>query len=251
MREWRRLDVILNKVIIIVPTFGVISTLKGSNENGIHSVAIKDQINKSITNSERILPYYQICDLISNKEWTLERDSFESLFAYTDKQRISFDDKMAAIRKSEYVKTFPLSGIMIDVSNDDFWGRCGEKYPILSAINGVLYPEIPIEDSNVLLIVISIIIVLIILISIFAIVLTIRARNKNRTNINETEDRGQPAIAETDLRNEHTNAYSLSYSGAYADVELTNDNNYLSSEKQDFGFIDETDSYVEMRVNLN
>jgi len=114
-------------------------------KNGIHSAAIKDQINKSIINSERILPYHQICDLISHKEWTLKRDTFEIPFAYNDKQWISFDDKRAAIRKSKYVKNYPLSGKMIDVSNDDFWGRCGEKYPILSAINGVLYPEIPIE----------------------------------------------------------------------------------------------------------
>jgi len=78
------------------------------------------------------------------------------------------------------------------------------------------------------------------MISILAIVLTIRVQNKSRINVNDTEDLGEPANAEKDLHN-----------GAYAHFDLTNDSNYYNLEKQDFEYIDGTDGYVEMRINLN
>jgi chitinase len=246
MSEWRRLNVILNKLVITVPTFGVIWTLNDSNENSINSAAIKDQININITSYDRLIPYYEICNLIKNKNWILERDTFEGPYAYKDKLWMSFDDKISASRKSKYVKEYPLSGIMIDVSFDDFRGLCGEKYPILSAINEVLYPKIAIEKSDILLTVIIIAVVLIVLIIILAIVVTILMQKKNRRNaVKINEDFTEPKYDETDYDMDYV--YSNINNEMYSDVIVTPGQRYHNFEKQDFKLRDGTDGYMEMQ----
>jgi chitinase len=246
MSEWRRLNVILNKLVITVPTFGIIWKLNDSNKNSVNSAAIKDQININITNYDRLIPYYEICNLITNKNWILERDPFEGPYAYNDKLWISFDDKIAASRKSKYVKEYPLSGIMIDVSFDDFRGLCGEKYPILSAINEVLYPKIAIQKPNILLIVIIIAAVLIVLILILAIVVTILMQKKNRRNaVKENQDFSEPKYAETDYDMDYV--YSHINNEMYSDVIATPEQRYHNFEKPDLKFRDGTDGYMEMQ----
>jgi len=236
----------ISKLIITVPTFGVIWTLKDSNENGVNSAANKDQTNINITNHDGIIPYYEICHLISNNGWTLKRVEYEGPYAYKDKQWISFNDKIDGTTKSKYVKDYPLSGIMIDVSYDDFRGRCGEKYPILKAINEVLYPNIPVEKPNVLLIVIVIAVVLIFLILILAIAVAILIKKKSRKVVNEIEDFSEPKYAETFYDNDY-NVYSRVNNEMYADVGLPVEKRYHNFEKQDFRLEEATDGYMEMK----
>lgn len=249
MSEWRRLNVILNKLIITVPTFGVIWNLVNSTHNSINSAANNNQMDINITNYDRLIPFYEICDFILNKNWILERDPYEGPYAYYDKQWISFDDKVAATRKSKYVKEYPLSGIMIDVSYDDFRGLCGEKYPILSSVYKVLYPEIPIQKSNVLLIVIIIAVILVVLILILAIVITFLMQKRNRSNtVNENEIFSEPKYSEAEYDHQY-NIYSHVSNEMYADVQVSPpEARYHNNEKQGFKFKDGTDGYMEMQT---
>lgn len=83
----------------------------------------------------------QICDRIQKKGWKLVRDSESELFyTYYNNQWASFDHPLTVARKSQYVKTHDLGGIMIwDIDRDDFHGNCfGRKFPLLTAINSIL-----------------------------------------------------------------------------------------------------------------
>lgn len=77
--------------------------------------------------------------LKKQQHWTEVRDPYHlAPYAFYDRQWVGFDDVQSISIKAQYIKAMQLAGGMIwSVETDDFRGKCGEKYPLLNAINRV------------------------------------------------------------------------------------------------------------------
>lgn len=72
--------------------------------------------------------------------WTEVWDDEQKVpYAYKGNQWVGYDTPYSAQLKVEFAKNNNLAGVMVwSVETDDFLGICGEKYPILNAINYAL-----------------------------------------------------------------------------------------------------------------
>ncbi len=75
----------------------------------------------------------------NNEQWKEVRDPYHlAPYAYKDRQWVGYDDVESITIKAQYIKAMQLAGGMIwSIETDDFKGKCGEKYPLLNAINRV------------------------------------------------------------------------------------------------------------------
>lgn len=94
------------------------------------------------TRASGFLSYYEICDRIRNRGWTIVPDPQRRMgpYAYKGNQWVSFDDAAMIERKAEFVRNMGLGGGMVwALDLDDFRGRCGEgPHPLLHALQRIL-----------------------------------------------------------------------------------------------------------------
>lgn len=98
------------------------------------------------------MAYYEICDRIRNRGWTVVQDPQHRMgpYAYKGNQWVSFDDAEMIERKAEFVRDTGLGGGMVwALDLDDFRGRCGEEpHPLMHALQRVLAATPDEEDER-------------------------------------------------------------------------------------------------------
>ena len=97
-----------------MPTYGRSFTLVSSTETGIHAPALKNSGPKGqYTKENGLLAYFEICHSIRKGGWTVadrngpviargkghKSDEIHSLYAFKNKDWISYDDKKSIERK--------------------------------------------------------------------------------------------------------------------------------------------------------
>lgn len=103
-----------------------------------------------ITKEAGYLSYNEICKL-SQSGYTFKFDDVHGVpFAYNGNQWIGFDDPKSIEKKVQLANSLNMGGVMVwSVESDDVHGECGEKFPLLSAINRAMgnnsnaKPDIP------------------------------------------------------------------------------------------------------------
>lgn len=89
-----------------------------------------------------ILLYYEICELIRSRNWTVVKDPQLRMgpYAYRGNKWVSFDDAEMVGHKAEYVRDMHLGGAMVmNLEHDDFLGTCGEgKHPLMHTLLQIL-----------------------------------------------------------------------------------------------------------------
>ncbi|KAB0794995.1 hypothetical protein PPYR_11834 [Photinus pyralis] len=130
------------KLILGMPLYGQSFQLENSANTGLNAKAPGPGQSGEFTGAAGFLAYYEICDNIKNKGWTVVQDPYRAMgpYAYKGNQWVSFDDEDIIRRKSEYIKAMNLGGGMIwALDLDDFKNRCGGgRHPLLSVIRNVL-----------------------------------------------------------------------------------------------------------------
>ncbi|KAK9881823.1 hypothetical protein WA026_017335 [Henosepilachna vigintioctopunctata] len=130
------------KIVMGMPLYGQSFQLSKESENGLNAKAPGPGQAGEFTRANGFLAYYEICDNIKNKGWTVVKDPERRLgpYAYKGNQWVSFDDKEMIRLKSEFIRTLDLGGGMIwALDLDDFKNRCGEgKHPLLTTIRDIL-----------------------------------------------------------------------------------------------------------------
>jgi chitinase len=135
------------KIVMGMPMYGQSFTLVNASNTGLNSKSSGGAEAGEFTRSKGFLAYYEICNYVQKKGWTVVQDELGTMgpYAYKGDQWVSFDDIDQIRRKSEYIKKMGLGGGMIwALDLDDFRGICGcEEHPLLKTINRVLrnYPE--------------------------------------------------------------------------------------------------------------
>lgn len=133
------------KIIMGVPLYGQSFTLSDPKNNGLNAKAPAGGQAGEYTRSAGFLAYYEICDRINNKGWTVVQDPKRRMgpYAYKDNQWVSFDDKAMVRQKAKLIRQLGLGGGMIwALDLDDFRGQCGEgAHPLLTELQSVLAPS--------------------------------------------------------------------------------------------------------------
>jgi len=130
------------KLVMGMPTYGQSFSLADNKNNGLNALTYGPGERGQYTGAGGFLAYYEICDYVKNKGWTVVSDPEMRMgpYAYKGSQWASYDDVNIIRRKSELVKELNLGGAMIwALDLDDFRGSCDcEPHPLLRTINRVL-----------------------------------------------------------------------------------------------------------------
>ncbi|XP_057334455.1 acidic mammalian chitinase-like [Microplitis mediator] len=127
------------KLILGVPTYGRAFTLANPQSHGIGAASLGAGAAGPYTREAGMLGYNEICEMLKKGGWNVNYDEERHApWAHKDRQWIGFDDVKSINAKAEFAKQMGLGGVMIwSIETDDFHGICGEKYPLLRAINAV------------------------------------------------------------------------------------------------------------------
>lgn len=160
IQYWISEGVPRRKIVMGMPLYGQSFRLEDEKVNGLNAKAPGPGEAGEYTRAAGFLAYYEICDNIKNKGWTVVQDAKRRVgpYAYKGNQWVSFDDKEMIRIKSEYIRRMDLGGGMIwALDLDDFKNRCGGgRHPLLTTIRNVLAdpgtgqpePIPPIDDSD-------------------------------------------------------------------------------------------------------
>ncbi|KOX77106.1 Chitotriosidase-1 [Melipona quadrifasciata] len=128
-----------NKLVVGIPAYGRSFTLSNPSYNTVGSPTIGPGLPGPYTQEGGMLGYNEICEYVK-QGWTVRRDLEQGVpYAFKGNQWVGYDDTISVEEKTKYAMSMGLGGIMMwSIDTDDFRGTCGEKYPLLNAINRVL-----------------------------------------------------------------------------------------------------------------
>ncbi|KAL6266443.1 hypothetical protein P5V15_003293 [Pogonomyrmex californicus] len=129
-------------IVMGMPLYGQSFTINDpSAGTGLNSPASAGNAGE-FTRAAGFLSYYEICDRVRNRGWTVVQDPERRMgpYAYKGSQWVSFDDTEMIRRKAQFVRDMGLGGGMVwALDLDDFRGRCDDgPHPLLHAIQRVL-----------------------------------------------------------------------------------------------------------------
>lgn len=131
-----------DKTVLGVPFYGRTYNLVNPHDHRI-GARIAGGFEGPYTRESGFMGYNEICEELNGfkkSEWTVERDEdIKAPFMYGGKKWVCFDDVQSIKEKVNFAMDQSMAGIMIwSVDTDDFRGKCGPKYPLLTAINEAL-----------------------------------------------------------------------------------------------------------------
>nr|CAD7402605.1 unnamed protein product [Timema poppensis] len=130
------------KIVMGMPLYGQSFQLAQASTNGLNSRAPGPGQAGEFTRAAGFLAYYEICDRVKNRGWTVVKDPLDRMgpYAFKGNQWVSFDDAHMIRLKSEYIRDMDLGGGMVwALDLDDFRNRCGDgPHPLLNTIRSVL-----------------------------------------------------------------------------------------------------------------
>lgn len=106
-----------------MPLYGQSFQLSKESENGLNAMATGPGQAGQFTKANGFLAYYEICNNIKKKGWTVVQDTKRRMgpYAYKSNQWVSFDDREMIRLKSEFIRKMDLGGGMIwALDLDDF-----------------------------------------------------------------------------------------------------------------------------------
>ncbi|XP_070161707.1 probable chitinase 10 [Polyergus mexicanus] len=129
-------------IVMGMPLYGQSFTINDPRAGtGLNSPASAGNAGE-FTRAAGFLSYYEICDRVRNRGWTIVQDPEYRMgpYAYKGSQWVSFDDPEMIRRKAEFVRHMGLGGGMVwALDLDDFRGRCGNgPHPLMHVIQQVL-----------------------------------------------------------------------------------------------------------------
>uniref|UniRef100_A0A0C9QM58 chitinase n=2 Tax=Fopius arisanus TaxID=64838 RepID=A0A0C9QM58_9HYME len=137
------------KLVVGVPTYGKTWTLADANNNAPGAPAPSAGQAGPYVREAGSLGYNELCEQIREGQWTLRFDEkARAPYAIKGNQWLSYDNVKSVTEKANYIKEQRLGGAMIwSIETDDKSGACGEKFPILKALNAVLRGGQPVQQS--------------------------------------------------------------------------------------------------------
>nr|AAA61639.1 venom chitinase [Chelonus sp.] len=140
VKYWLQNGVPKEKLVVGVPAYGKSFTLSNPSNKGLGAPVSGAGTAGPYTGENGLLGYNEICEMQKAGDWEVVQDNEKGVpYAVKGNQWVSFDDLAAIKAKAQFIKQEGLGGAMVwSIETDDFKGLCGEKYPVLKALNSVL-----------------------------------------------------------------------------------------------------------------
>ncbi|XP_015113995.1 acidic mammalian chitinase [Diachasma alloeum] len=138
------------KLVVGVPTYGKTWTLADPNNNAPGAPAPSAGQPGPYVRESGSFGYNELCEQIREGQWTVRFDEkAQAPYAFKGNQWVSYDNVKSVTEKANYIKQLRLGGAMIwSLETDDKNGACGEKFPILKALNAVLRGGQPVKEET-------------------------------------------------------------------------------------------------------
>ncbi|XP_025830370.1 acidic mammalian chitinase-like [Agrilus planipennis] len=135
---WLNAGVDPDKLIVGIPFYGKLYTLRNSSDNSIGAPISGPGIAGPYLQDPSNLAYYEILEKLQ-QGWTEVYDqNYESPYAYSGNQWVGYDNVRSIAAKVNFVCSNRLGGVMNwAIDEDDFDGNFGPRYPLLRAMNAV------------------------------------------------------------------------------------------------------------------
>ncbi|XP_059095458.1 uncharacterized protein LOC131890150 isoform X5 [Tigriopus californicus] len=135
-----------DKLVLGIPTYGRSYTLVNPDAHQIGSPTDGPGEQGKGTKEDGYLAYYEICEGVKQKNWTVERPNpgLVGPYAHNDDFWVGYDDINAVMDKAIYVSEEGLGGIMFwTIDNDDFRGACHDKpFPLIESAKEALFGKV-------------------------------------------------------------------------------------------------------------
>lgn len=134
---WLKLGAPAEKLALGLASYGRSFTLQDSQRHGLNDPIQGPGTAGPYTREPGSLGYNEICENEMSSQWSVEWDDYcQSPYAYQGTQWVSYDNVESIKKKCDLAKSLNLGGVMMwSVETDDFRGKCGQKFPLLAAIN--------------------------------------------------------------------------------------------------------------------
>ncbi|XP_043594466.1 probable chitinase 10 isoform X2 [Bombus pyrosoma] len=147
--HWLEQGVPSNKLIMGIPAYGQSFTLsrklQGKGTPGLNAQVSGPGHPGDFTKSAGMLAYYEICNNVKNRDWSVIKDSknLSGPYATRGDQWVSYEDVSSVIQKTKFIRDLNLGGALIwSLDVDDFANLCGcGKYPLTTALSQGLRGE--------------------------------------------------------------------------------------------------------------
>ncbi|XP_076666712.1 chitinase-3-like protein 1 [Andrena cerasifolii] len=139
-----------DKLVLGVPSYGRSFTLANSGNNGVGAPSTGPGAAGPYTQEAGMLGFNEICVNLGQGGWTVIGDPEQQVpYAFKGNQWVGYDDASCVRKKADYINKMGLAGAMLwSVETDDFRGTCGQKYPLLNALNSVLRGGVSPSPAN-------------------------------------------------------------------------------------------------------
>ncbi|KAL1402578.1 hypothetical protein pipiens_019709, partial [Culex pipiens pipiens] len=137
MAYWLRQGAPAEKLNLGVAFYGRSFTLRNVGDNGIGAPAGGPGHAGPYTYESGFLGYNEICEKLQFEKWNHCWDNEQQVpYAYSANQWVGYDDSESVTLKANFIKRYGLAGSMVwSIETDDFHGKCGEKFALLSTLN--------------------------------------------------------------------------------------------------------------------
>ncbi|XP_014210861.1 chitinase-3-like protein 1 [Copidosoma floridanum] len=138
------------KIVLGIPAYGRTFTLDDSGNNKIGAPARQGGNAGPYSQQTGHLNYNEFCESNMKEKWKIHFNKEQRVpYAVKGNQWIGYDDDRSITEKAEYVNKLGLGGAMIwSIEADDFKGICGDKYPLLRALNKVLRKGVALPSTT-------------------------------------------------------------------------------------------------------
>lgn len=151
LKEWYNSGATMNKLLMTIPMFGHTWILADPHKNDVGSKATGPGRQGPWSEAPGKLGFNEICNQmkqVGGKGWDIHKKD-GSIYAVHDETWISFEDTTTCEDKSRNVTTEGYGGVVVQaLANEDFRGLCGQKYPLLRAINKGLNKDAVTEHTH-------------------------------------------------------------------------------------------------------
>ncbi|XP_055643473.1 acidic mammalian chitinase-like [Toxorhynchites rutilus septentrionalis] len=137
---WLKQGLPPSKLNLGIPTYGRTFAVSKANQRGLGARATGAGQSGPYTQEPGMLGYNEICEMKNDGKLTEIWDTNQAVpYASNENLWVGFDNVKSIQEKCNYIKTKNLAGGMFwSLETDDFLGKCGPKFGLISALKNCL-----------------------------------------------------------------------------------------------------------------
>uniref|UniRef100_A0A182MND4 chitinase n=1 Tax=Anopheles culicifacies TaxID=139723 RepID=A0A182MND4_9DIPT len=151
--NWIKKGCPASKIVLGVALFGRTYTLVNSETHGLTAPVSGPGIPGPHTAEGGYWAYFEICQEMKQSAWSVDWDEQgQCPFAYRGNQWVGYENDISLAEKANYARFQKLGGVYaFSLDLDDYRGKCGARYPLLTALRNAYKPKklCPDDDENV------------------------------------------------------------------------------------------------------